>query len=227
MNFACQESLLNQDKNITAIAAICNKLGNWDPNPAEYCASGIINVKQPHPQAHSHLSNITHYIAVCKIGMDLEVRVHTLATVRLNYIVTLQFCFCHAVTNQRFVIIMAAAASSTAAVIITLVFSTICFCCGYFRRNQTHKVKKRKKPRPRKPTPPPKEFYYNLHAPLKQEQVPPKCPVAMYDDILPLSEQDLKQNIAKPKVMYDEVLPLSEQAPVELKKNTAYCPDSK
>ena len=134
--------------------------------------------------------------------MGLEVRVHILATVRLNYIVPLQCCFCHAVTNQRFVIIAAAAVSSTAAVIITLVFSTICFCCGYFRRNQTHKVKKGKKPRPRKPTSPPKEpVYYNLHAPLKQEQVPPKRPIAMYDDILPLSEQDLKQNIAKSKVM--------------------------
>ena len=85
------------------------------------------------------------------------------------------------------------------------------------------KLKGEKKPRPRKPTPLLKEpVYYNLHVPLKQEQVPPKRPIAMYDDILPLSEQDLKQNIAKPKVMYDEVLPLSEQAPVELKRNTAY-----
>ena len=53
----------------------------------------------------------------------------------------------------------------------------------------------------------------------------PKRPVAMYDDILSPSEQDLnEQSITKPKVMYDEVLPPSEQTPVELKKNTAYCP---
>ena len=43
VNFACQRSVLNQDENITVIAAICNKLGKWDPNPAEFCssASGI------------------------------------------------------------------------------------------------------------------------------------------------------------------------------------------
>ena len=180
---------------------------------------------QPHPQAHS---NITH--AVCNIGMGLEARVHTLATGRLNYIVEMSFLY-HAVTNQGVVIIAAAVASSIAAVIITLVFSIICFCCGYFRQNQKHKVKRMKKPRPRKPTPPPKELYYNLRAPLKHEtsvelleQLQPKRPIAVYDDILPLSEQDLKQSTTKPKVMYDEVLPPSEQAPVELKRNTAYRP---
>ena len=128
-------------------------------------------------------------------------------------------------------LIAAAVVSSIAAVIITLVFSIIGFYCSYSCRNQKYKIKRRKKPRPRKPTPPPKELYYNLRPPLKREtsmelseQMRPKRPIAMYDDILPPSEQDLKQGMTKPKVMYDEVLPSSEQAPVELKRNTAYRP---
>ena len=131
--------------------------------------------------------------------------------------------------NQE--VLIAAVASSTAAIIIILVFSIIGFYCGYFHRNRKRKIKKRKKPRPRKPTPPPKELYYNLHHPLKQESsielMQPNRPVAMYDDIIlpPMaSEQDLKQGDTKPKVMYDEVLPPSEQNPVELKKNSAYRP---
>ena len=115
--------------------------------------------------------------------------------------------------------------------IVTLLLCIIGFYRGC-NRQKRHKVKKRKKPRPRKPTPPPKELYYNLRPSLKQdsgmelsEGMQPTRPIAMYDDVILPSEQDLKeQNIPKPKVMYDEVLPPSEQDQVDLKKNTAYRP---
>ena len=149
---------------------------------------------------------------------------------------------------NQYILIAISVASS--AVVIALVLFIIVVCCGCCRRK--HKVKRRKKPRPRKPTPPSKDLYYNVMPKLRNsvelsENMQPKRPIAMYDDVIPRSkrdsdvdlvpkpkvmyddilsqsEQDLKQSETKPKVMYDEVLPSSEQAPVELKKNTAYRP---
>ena len=134
---------------------------------------------------------------------------------------------------------------ASSAVVIALLLFIIVVCCGCCHRK--HKIKRRKKPRPRKPTPPSKELYYNVMPKLHNsaelsENIQPKHPIAMYDDVIPRSkrdsdvdlvpkpkvmyddilsqsEKDLKQIVTKPKITYDEVLPSSKQAPpVELKK---------
>lgn len=98
------------------------------------------------------------------------------------------------------------------AVVIALLLFIIVVCCGCCRHK--HKVKRRKNPSPRKLTPPPKEqIYYNVNMPTLHNSVPlsenmqPKCPIVVYDDVIPRSKRDSDVDLVpKPKVMYDDIL---------------------